>query len=247
VIKPLVVCLLLVCSIAACSERPALAPVVNGGIEKIPRTGLHKVVANETVYSIAWRYGLDYRDLAAFNGIQYPYKIKSGRYIAIRIPAHRNFSALTTASTDKKVVYGLTASPRHYSTVADQSSSKLAGWRLPAKGRLIGYYSSNNKGINIAGKRGNDIVAANNGKIVYAGNGLRGYGNLIIIKHSGSFLTAYAHSDKILVKMGDAVVAGQRIALMGNTGSKRVMLHFEIRQNGRPVNPLVYLSNWRYN
>ncbi len=98
-----------------------------------------------------------------------------------------------------------------------------------------------NKGINIGGRLGAPIYAAAAGQVVYSNHGLRGYGNLIIIKHNSSFLTAYAHNSVVLVKEGDWVQGGQRIAEMGSTGAVRTMLHFEIRRNGKPVNPLSYL------
>ena len=115
-------------------------------------------------------------------------------------------------------------------------------WQWPARGTVISQFSSLNKGINIKGERGDPIFATAAGKVVYSGNGLRGYGNLIIIKHNSTFLTAYAHNSRILVKNGAWVSAGQQIAEMGNTGTKQTMLHFEIRRHGQPINPLIYLS-----
>lgn len=98
-----------------------------------------------------------------------------------------------------------------------------------------------NKGINIAGSRGTPVKAAAKGKVVYAGNGLLGYGNLVIIDHNQQFLSAYAHNSRVLVKENDMVDAGQKIAEMGSTGADRIMLHFEIRRDGNPINPLKYL------
>ena len=112
------------------------------------------------------------------------------------------------------------------------------------KGKVIGTFSAKeqgNKGIKIAGNRGDAIKAAASGRVVYAGSALRGYGNLVIIKHSDDFLSAYAHADKILVKEKQVVNAGQTVAKMGSTGTNRVMLHFEIRYHGKSVNPLKYL------
>lgn len=114
-------------------------------------------------------------------------------------------------------------------------------WSWPAKGPVIGQFSSINKGINIGGRYGAPIFATAAGKIVYSGNGIRGYGNLIIIKHNSTFLTAYAHNSVVRVKEGEWVKRGQKIAEMGNSGTRRVMLHFEIRRKGEPVNPLDYL------
>ena len=121
---------------------------------------------------------------------------------------------------------------------------KVGRWIWPANGKLIGTFSSSeqgNKGIKIAGSRGDIIKAAADGRVVYAGNALRGYGNLVIIKHSDDYLSAYAHADKILVKEKQQVSAGQTVARMGSSGTNQVMLHFEIRYLGKSVNPLSFL------
>jgi lipoprotein NlpD len=115
-------------------------------------------------------------------------------------------------------------------------------WRWPAKGKVVTSFSrSGGKGIDIAGKFGQVIVAASDGSVVYSGSGLIGYGQLIIVKHNKRYLSAYAHNNKILVKEGDTVKGGQRIAEMGRSGSNRAMLHFEIRRDGKPTNPVRYL------
>jgi lipoprotein NlpD len=120
-------------------------------------------------------------------------------------------------------------------------------WSWPTRGRIIRRFSvkRGNKGIDIGGKRGQAVRAAAGGKVVYRGSGLRGYGQLIIVKHNETFLSAYAHNEKILVKEGEVVRSGQRIATLGNTGAKRHMLHFEIRRHGLPVNPVRYLPRNR--
>jgi lipoprotein NlpD len=115
-------------------------------------------------------------------------------------------------------------------------------WLWPTSGKVVAPYSeSGNKGLDIAGKAGDSILAAGDGKVVYAGAGLRGYGELVIVKHNATFLSAYAHNRKILVKEGQMVSRGQKIAEMGNTDSDSVKLHFEIRKQGKPVDPLLYL------
>jgi lipoprotein NlpD len=116
-------------------------------------------------------------------------------------------------------------------------------WSLPAHGKVIGRFSesANRKGIDIAGKLGQPVMASANGKVVYSGSGLRGYGKLIIIKHNNTYLSAYAHNNKILVKEGQSVSRGQKIAEMGSTDSKGVELHFEVRRYGKPVDPAKYL------
>ncbi len=126
---------------------------------------------------------------------------------------------------------------------ADVGEDPALEWSLPAQGKLIGQFSesANRKGIDIAGKLGQPVMASANGKVVYSGSGLRGYGKLIIIKHNNTYLSAYAHNDKILVKEGQSVSRGQKIAEMGNTDASQVELHFEVRRYGKPVDPAKYL------
>ena len=126
---------------------------------------------------------------------------------------------------------------------ADDSEDAPIEWGMPAQGKLIGQYSesANRKGIDIAGKLGQPVLASAAGKVVYSGSGLRGYGKLIIIKHNKTYLSAYAHNDKVLVKEGQSVTRGQKIAEMGNTDADRVELHFEVRRLGKPVDPAKYL------
>jgi lipoprotein NlpD len=122
---------------------------------------------------------------------------------------------------------------------ADSASSN---WIWPASGKVVGTFSEGGaKGIDIAGKAGDPVLAVSDGKVVYSGTGLRGYGKLVIVKHSSTYLTAYAHNQKILVKEGQSVVKGQKIAEMGNTDADQVKLHFEVRKQGRPVDPLKHL------
>ncbi len=134
--------------------------------------------------------------------------------------------------------------PKWAKNTTEKFSKKIRKWIWPAKGKLIAKFSTGlqgNKGIDIAGKRGDKIIAAADGKVVYAGDALRGYGNLIIIKHNDDYLSAYAHNDRILVREQQHVKAGDIIAKMGNTDAERVMLHFEVRFRGKSVNPLKYL------
>jgi len=129
-------------------------------------------------------------------------------------------------------------------TVSGTEMVAEPGIRLsaPAKGKVTGEFSETNKGVDIAGKVGDPVLAASDGKVVYAGNSLRGYGNLVIVKHDNTYLTAYAHNSKLLVKEGDTVRKGQKIAEMGDTDTTSPKLHFELRVNGRPVNPQPYLQ-----
>jgi lipoprotein NlpD len=120
--------------------------------------------------------------------------------------------------------------------------ASVESWQWPADGTLAGRFgAAGGKGIDIVGKRNTPVIAVAPGKVVYSGSGLRGYGRLLIVKHAGEFLSAYAHNETILVKEGDNVTAGQKIALMGDSDADRVQLHFEIRRYGKPLDPLVYL------
>lgn len=247
--------------VACGSTKRPYAPVSDvATIEHVPRSGVYQVLPGETLYSIAWRYGLDYRYLLRRNHIQPPYHVQSGQllYLTGRLPEppillRQNRMALARTPAPASVLPPPAAersfpateptwkrSPKIFDESASDSDSMQ--WRWPARGQVIGGYTALNKGINIAGQQGDPIYATASGKVVYSGDGLRNYGKLIIIKHHGVFLTAYAHSKKILVKEGDWVKTGQKIAEMGNTGSRRVMLHFEIRRAGESVNPLLYLT-----
>ncbi len=131
------------------------------------------------------------------------------------------------------------------SKLQPQTTKIIAGdqieWIWPAKGKMLESFSESSKGVNIAGKLGQPVLAAASGKVVYSGAGLRGYGNLIIVKHNDTYLSAYAHNSKLLVKEGQAVTRGQKIAEMGNSDTELVKLHFEIRMHGKPVDPLKHL------
>ena len=150
----------------------------------------------------------------------------------------------TTVATTTAPV---TAPPTVSSTTS--SSTPVAGWRWPTDGKIIDNFSAaegGNKGIDIAGSRGQPVVATASGRVVYAGNALRGYGNLIIIKHNDDYLSAYAHNDTMLVREQQEVKAGQKIATMGSTGTSSVRLHFEIRYKGNPsTRCVIYRSDKR--
>ena len=137
------------------------------------------------------------------------------------------------------------AVPTVAATPTTPAASGKAGngrWLWPAEGTLAGHFgAAGGKGIDIVGQRNAPVIAVAPGKVVYSGSGLRGYGQLLIVKHAGEFLSAYAHNETILVKEGDTVSAGQKIALMGDSGADRVKLHFEIRRYGKPLDPLTYL------
>lgn len=194
----------------------------------------------DTLYSIAWQAGHDYRKVAAWNGIRWPYRIHPGQRISLK-PKYIAKKTRPTHKTNKTTK----KAPEKYKkkTVAKKTAGPV-NWAWPTRGKIVGYFSAKEpgkNGVDIAGRVGQSINAAASGRVVYSGSGLRGYGNLIIIKHNETYFSAYAHNRKIYVKENQKVKLGQKIADMGNTGANKVMLHFEIRRNGRPINPLRYL------
>jgi lipoprotein NlpD len=228
------------------SAKPAKPPTQS--VPKTQEAGTVTVQAGDTVFGIAFRAGLNYRDVAAWNGIEEPYTIQVGQKLRLSPPAAATASKpakSAPALPNQKTVLSKTIPVGEPVPVkpAVPVLSNIA-WQWPAKGEIIGRYiagDKTNQGINIAGSNGQDITAAADGTVVYSGAGLIGYGELLIIKHSNEWISAYAHNSKRLVAEGVKVKAGQHIAEMGQTGSVRTMLHFEIRRNGKPVDPLLYL------
>lgn len=277
-----VCCLVLVLS--ACSSRESPAPVttlndIKSYYKKYPQGEAgsgYMVQTGDTLYSIAFRAGMDYRELAKLNNISPPYRIFVGqslqisnkKYISIR-GEQRNSSVQLPKSTSSTVKYPsqtqskLTTANKavarnnqtgyvrkqtvkENATAAENTvSSSKVRWAWPVRGPILAGFSNaehGNKGLDIGGKAGTPIKAAAAGEVVYAGNALRGYGNLVIIRHNDDFLSAYAHNRRLLVKERDTVASGQTIAEMGNTDATSVRLHFEIRFRGKSVDPKRYLK-----
>lgn len=216
--------------------------------------GQHTVQQGETLYSLAFSYGKDWRDLATINNIAAPYTIFPGQTVYLSgasstttttANAHKTGSVKVTTTKEtatKPAASKPTTTP--VQNAPKPTTAVVGGWTWPAMGTVIGTYSLSgnlNKGIDIAANEGTPVMAASAGTVVYAGNNLHGYGNLLIIKHNDSFVSAYGHNRTLLVKEGQKVTTGQKIAEMGSTGTDRVKLHFEIRLNGKPVDPLKYL------
>ena len=289
---------------------------VSSSVNNVNAVDRYQVVKGDTLYSIAFRYGLDYRDLAKKNGIEPPYNIAVGQVLALNLSsakapeyivkkgdtlysiakangqsvdflagvndltppytlevgqklslARHNGNSATVAKVENTVpVAGekevkVSTSSKEPATKAqkEEKVSTVAttpvvsgkartvsgvSWTWPTQGKVVKQFSlaeHGNKGIDIAGTRGQQVLAASDGQVVYAGNALRGYGNLVIINHDNEFLSAYAHNDVLLVKEGQKVKRGQQIAKMGSTDASYVGLHFEIRYRGQSVNPIKYL------
>ncbi|MBK1690850.1 peptidoglycan DD-metalloendopeptidase family protein [Ectothiorhodospira mobilis] len=234
------------------------------------RSGYYTVRRHETLYSIAWRYGLEWRELARWNGIDAPYTIYPGQRLRMNPPAGESPEAPeqkpTAVAADRSRSVsgrgGAHREPSGHETGSTRSPAPRQApeatqaaparqqtgirWQWPTRGEVVRRFPREDtakRGIGIAGQRGQPVRAAAGGRVVYSGSGLVGYGKLIIVKHDQRYLSAYAHNDKIFVKEGVEVRAGEEIALMGETGTDRPMLHFEIRRDGEPVDPLNYLPD----
>lgn len=256
--------------LSACGT-PTRAPVVSrDGTQQIKnRPPYHRVKKSETLYAIAWRYGLDFRVLAHWNRIARPYTIYPGQTLRLSQPPaakrskasksrHKQSTPTAAKSVKARKPAAAKTRPKIGSASAKQRSSKQKtkstptrrtklGWRWPTRGKVAQRFEAGNpvrKGIKISGRAGQSIIASESGKVVYAGSGLIGYGRLVIIKHNKNYLSAYAHNRKLLVQEGREVARGESIAEMGNNGNWP-MLHFEIRHNGTPVDPLKLLPRQR--
>lgn len=268
--------LIVLVGLSGCAQHSGPAPVYDRQQPPSQKLTTHWVSRGETLFSIAWRYGKDFKTLAALNGISAPYTIFPGQRLQLegRLPALASSrsstkrqplspkskpqqpSKVTTLSTTVKVTPAtptvVTADKTRSKKETRKSTSPPANsvsfsrfqWQWPALGKVTQYFkpgSSTQKGIDIDGRLGQSVVAAGPGAVVYAGSGLRGYGNLVIIKHNDTYLSAYAHNSTILVREGEMIKAGQKIAEIGSSGTNKNKLHFEIRKEGKPVNPLAYL------
>ncbi len=237
-------CLLFLLFFAACDGGGNLAPVTELHQQSFSRTPqTHTVRRGETLYAIAFGYDTDFKTLAQLNHLNPPYQVQIGQVLRLRGSAPVVF----TSSRQAKAVY---RPPTVYVETKKNSPTIVAhqynpsGWYWPVHGRLISSFipSQGKKGINIASQKGEAVHAALSGVVAYAGNGLTGYGNLIIIKHNNEYLTAYGNNAKVLVSEGQKVKTGQVIAQVGVLDHKYWGVHFEIRKQGVPVNPLNYLK-----
>jgi lipoprotein NlpD len=280
-----IICLLLIV-LTGCSSAPVNAPISSrgttpaqqptvsspGGAVARPATPIYRpaprnnndyvVRRGDTLYSVAWQYGLMVTDLAGLNHLQAPYTIYPGQRLRVRgaIGAAAPVRAQPQPPRTK-IVFAQQPVPKRTTKPSPQPVSKPVSkpvpkpsqksvatydgtWVWPTRGRVLRGFQPNaagKKGIDIGGHPAQPVKAAASGKVVYSGSGLVGYGRLIIIKHNENLLSAYGHNSKLLVADGDQVKAGEMIAKMGNSGANRTALYFEIRKNGKPVNPMRYL------
>jgi len=248
------------------AARPQPAVVADSkplpGAENAGKPGYYTVRPGDTLIRIALENGQNWRDIVRWNNIENPNVIEVGQVLRVIAPAGLPAtdvavvrpvapsstapSALTPtqapASAPRPVASAPAPAPAATPPAASGGDDELA-WSWPVAGGsvLAGFDEAKNKGLDIGGKAGDAVMASADGRVVYAGAGLRGYGNLIILKHNNTYLTAYAHNQALLVKEDQSVKKGQKIAEMGSSDADRVKLHFEIRRQGKPVDPAKYL------
>lgn len=207
----------------------------------------HRVTRGDTLFAIAFRYGTTVEQLAAINGIAPPYTIFIDQRLKLKGPVSKKMAAVS-ASKKTPSTTTVVAPKKQPKSVAVNivHSDDTWHWPLAEKGRVGASFvagSSSNKGIDLIAPRGTDVLASRAGVVVYAGAGLPGYGNLLIVKHDARYLSAYAHNERLLVAEGDKVKATQHIADLGNTATSTPKLHFEIRLDGKPVDPLTLIRH----
>jgi len=237
--------------LSSCSS--SLAPVEEGrrgtqATSELPDS--YVVTRGDTLYVIAWRYGLSHKELAAWNNLASPDRIYAGQRLRLKPPgavSTASGSPPITAMPPKPAQLKPDQTAKLDDTVQSNTSTRVVGqrtWAWPTDGKVVSGYQPDipgHKGIQIGGKLGQPVRAASPGEVVYSGSGLPGYGRLIIVKHSDSLLSAYGYLGKIFVKEGDKVETGQSIAELGSSSENAPILHFEIRQNGKPINPFRFL------
>jgi lipoprotein NlpD len=212
------------------------------GAENAGKPGYHSVQKGDTLTRIALENGQSWRDLVTWNNLANAHLIEVGQVLRVVPPG----ASIETAGVVVQPIANTTEAVKPAASPAASSPPAVndegLGLIWPASGNVIGGFDEvKNKGLDITGQAGDPILAAADGQVVYSGAGLRGYGNLIILKHNNTFLTAYAHNQTLLVKEDQRVRKGQKIAEMGKTDSDKVKLHFEVRRQGKPVDPAKYL------
>jgi lipoprotein NlpD len=234
------------------------------GFENAGKPGYYSVRPGDTMIRIGLENGQNWRDIVRWNNLENPNLIEVGQVLRVLPPVSESQVVTRPVSPNSTTAATATpplapasrpasapavpvaavpvAPPPPVAATLALTGDEDVGWIWPAQGALLGGFDdAKNKGLDIGGRAGDAVLAAADGRVVYSGAGLRGYGNLIILKHNNTFLTAYAHNQTLLVKEDQAVKKGQKIAEMGNSDADRVKLHFEIRRQGKPVDPAKYL------
>lgn len=238
------------------SKAPAPAPVVALPMKASQIPSVYIVKKGDSLYSIAWTYDMDVKKIASLNHIDAVDRIYIGQKLHLKTQApikHTPTIVRKKPVAPKKEPTLITKAPQTKQVQVQKEKeaktatlSKSEKWLFPTTGNVVKSFSLKNKdfnkGIDISGTLNSAIKATKSGKVVYSGEGLRGYGKLLIVKHDDSYLSAYAHNNQLLVKEGDFVKQGQTIAKMGKSGSQTVKLHFQIRKDGKPVDPQKYVK-----
>lgn len=252
--------------LAGCASRSSRAPVTDHSNGTPPASasaaaqGTYTVQAGDTLYKIAQEHGMSVSRLSELNNITNPSQLSIGQVlrldgnqpapsssgpavVATPVPVPAPSTTAPAPSTSAPSGGTESAAPEEAATTsgARASDAALVSWAWPATGKIIQGFNNSTKGIDIEGATGSPVLAAADGKVMYAGNGVRGLGNLILLGHTNGFITAYAHNQTLLVKTGATVKKGAKIATIGQTDTTSPRLHFEIRRRGTPVNPLSYL------
>jgi lipoprotein NlpD len=240
----------------------ATDPVMQGikqpaGFENAGKPGYYTVKPGDTLIRIGLDHGQGARDIARWSGVENPNRIEVGQVLRVEPPGTNSavvakpvtLASVTpiaspggrSTSVDKPMVVNSSATASPAPAVATTVEDEIS-WIWPTSGAVLtGFDELKNKGLDMGGNVGDPVLAAADGRVVYVGAGLRGYGNLIILKHNNTYLTAYAHNQTLLIKEDQTVRKGQKIAEMGNSDADRVKLHFEVRRQGKPVDPTKYL------
>lgn len=244
-------------ALSGCSSKGRLAPVderaiggarssarVSTATDSSSKQGYYTVKPGDTLIRIGMDSGQSWRDIMRWNKLDNANLIEPGQVLRVMPPSPDAPALRAAASPASAPMPAASASTAPAALPAAPSGLEDAiSFQWPVRGNLIaGFDESKNKGLDIAGKAGDPVSAAADGRVVYSGAGLRGYGNLIILKHNNTYLTAYAHNQTLLVKEDQIIKRGQKIAEMGSSDADQVKLHFEIRRQGKPVDPAKYLS-----
>jgi lipoprotein NlpD len=223
---------------------PMVDPATLPGAEYAGKPGYYTVQPGDTIRSLSRALNIDWSDLAQWNStwVTNPDTIEVGQVLRVVPPAATAAaSAPSFVATPARPTSPAPSSARPSMSAGTSDIGIQLAWPTKSTAVIAPFDDVRNKGIGIAGKEGEPVYASADGRVMYAGSGLRGYGNLVLVRHSNNLLTVYAHNSRLLVKEGQSVKKGQQIAAMGKTDTDRVKLHFEVRRNGKTVNPLQYL------
>ncbi|CAM4164666.1 peptidoglycan DD-metalloendopeptidase family protein [Psychrobacter arenosus] len=249
--RPLAAVAILALGAVGCATKPtyqaggSAGPTIVANAQGVPN--FYRVQRGDTVSQIAARYGMNYRHIGAINGLDSQYTIYSGQWLKLWEGGNTQArpAANTGYQTNTRPQQPTAPAPKPSSPVYGTTATDTQGYVYPTSNQVIRNFDEQSgvMGMWFAGREGDPVVASQSGVVLYSGNGLPEYGNLIMVRHGESYITAYAHNSQLLVKEGDQVQRGQRIATMGRTGqTDQVGLEFQVRQNGNPIDPRALLG-----